>query len=121
MANSITIPAPADSVLLVPAGNAPRAQFVYADGKRTDVPRTNPQGQPLYGFDALAQFDGLDLGTVRVVSPAETLPALGFGSVLHGVGSAVLTVANQRDAFDLRITVVLDGIEAQAPSRKGGE
>lgn len=121
MANSITLPAPAEAVRLVPAGSEPRALFLYVDGKRTDTPRTNSAGQPLYGFDALVEFDGTSLGNVRILSPIEALPAIGFGGVLHGTGSAEMTVSNQRDQFDLRVTVTLGGIEAPAPARKGGE
>lgn len=121
MANSITLPAPGSEVKLVPSGE-PRAVTIFNEDRNAPkVPQTNAAGQPLYAFDALAQFAGTDLGTVRVQTPLETLPATGFGSVLVGSGAAEMKIGNQRDKFELRITITLEGIEVPAPARRGGE
>ncbi|PFG29289.1 hypothetical protein [Paramicrobacterium agarici] len=120
MTRNVTVPISGEAIALVPAGE-PRGAFVYEKGRRTDTPRTNAQGQPLYAFDALAQLNGADLGTVRVSSPAEVLPTTGFGTVLVGEGAGLLTVRNT-DGFDLAVSVQLDGVNPTTTSaRRRGE
>lgn len=116
MANRLDIPVAAQTVAIVPAGPA-RPTFVYVDQKRTEEPKRNAKGQPLHAFDALVQWNGVPLGTVRISSPVETLPELEFGGVLTGTGNGVLSVSNDRQGFDLRIGIELDGLTGS--TRKG--
>lgn len=109
MTNAITIPC-STRIAAIPEGPA-RAQYVYVDGKRTETPRTNDAGQPLFAFTALVHADvlGGTVGGVRVSTPVKALPDLAFGEALTLV-DPVLTIRNT-DSFDLAISIEASGFE----------
>lgn len=117
MANAVTIPTPTP-IACIPE-TQPRAQFVYAEGKRTDTAKTNEKGQPLYGFAAMVHAEALGgtVGGVRISTPLAELPELGFGEALS-LTSPVFTIRNNRDGFDLSISIEGSGIEGQPSSRR---
>lgn len=96
-------------VQVVPTGET-RGKFKYRDGKATDEPVVFEDGKQVFAFDAAVAIDGQSLGAVRVESPVRELPELPFGTVLSGVGRGELRVM-PKDQFNVRLTVVLDGIK----------
>lgn len=107
MSSSISIPLNGSAVRFIPEVDEARAKKSYADGKPTGAAKVDASGRALWGFNAVVELNGQRLGTVGIESPTQ-LPALPFGSVLVGQGAAELRVSNQRDAFDLRATLVIE-------------
>ncbi|MDF2562615.1 MAG: hypothetical protein K0R99_4061 [Microbacterium sp.] len=118
MANSVIIPTPASTNVRFQQVSSPRPQLVYANGVRTDEPRTNSKGEPLYGFEATVNCEllGGTVGSVRVSTPLAELPEVEFGQVLT-LTDPVLTIRNNRDGFDLSISIEASGIAETQPAQ----
>ena len=110
MIGSIAFPLPSPLLKIQPLSE-PRPQKIYKDGEVTDLPKTNEKGQPLYGFSVAVHHPllGGTVGDARISTPLAELPATEFGEVLE-LENAVVTVRNQRNEFNLAISVEANGL-----------
>jgi len=117
MSNAVTIPVPATIPVRFQQVTAPRPQSVYVNGSRTDAPKTNAQGEPLYGFEATVNCEllGGTVGSVRVSTPLAELPAVEFGQMLT-LANPTLTIRNNRDGYDLGVSIEAAGITDDQPT-----
>ena len=112
MASSIELPVRGEDIGIIPQSTKTREAKLYdPDAKKlSDVPETLPTGEPLYSFNAVAQAAGAALGLVTVKSPVQELPQLEFGQVMSGAGYGLVKIANQRDGYELRVTIIVGGL-----------
>lgn len=72
------------------------------------------KGRVLYAFDALVQEGDEIIGDAVVHSPTKDVPeANGLGQFLTPVGKTSLTIGNNRNGRDLRLTLVTEGVKAR--------
>jgi hypothetical protein len=117
MVYSITIPVPATIAVRFQQVTTPRPQNAYVNGARTDMPKTNAQGEPLFGFEATVNCEllGGTVGSVRVSTPLAELPATEFGQVLT-LAAPILMIRNNRDGGDLGVAIEATGIAEDQPT-----
>lgn len=77
--------------------------FEYADGKRTDNPRRDGQGRPLFRHSANARVGAEQAGEVTLLLP--TSEPLGVFQSVQLAPGAEMTI-RPNDAFSLAITIV---------------
>jgi len=110
MTSKITLKVPGNTVRFVPTAVESRAKAVYQNGLRTDRTQTDEKGRTLFGFAATVELGG-ERFAAQMTSPTPLPEALPLGVVFVGVGTAALTVLNQREAFDLRVGVAVEDYE----------
>lgn len=117
MSNAVTIPVPPTISVRFQQVTTPRPLSVYVNGARTDMPKTNAQGEPLHGFEATVNCEllGGTVGSVRVSTPLAELPAVEFGQVFT-LADPILTIRNNRDAYDLGVSIEATGIADAQPT-----
>lgn len=107
MAGSITLPFGGAVKLFGKTSTPGRAvmEFDRAAQKSTDRPQRNGRGAALYRHPAMLQFgDGADVVDIQLTTDREE----GFGAMQEialDPSDARITVSNQRDGFDLRVSV----------------
>jgi len=113
MTSRLTLPAAPQSIRLVPASDKSAVAKAFAEGVAyaERAAKVDQKGRPLHRFDALVEYAGARLGTVSVETPQPLPESVPLGAVYQPVGQTSLTVANARDAFDLRITLHVEGYE----------
>ncbi|MEA9984940.1 hypothetical protein [Subtercola sp. RTI3] len=90
-----------------------RRLFLYVDKKITSSPKLDAKGRALYKFTAGVALNGVRIGDVSIETPQLLPEMVPLGMVLTGAGDfAELRVRNQRDAFDLSVTVFLDSFSS---------
>ncbi|MCL2464333.1 MAG: hypothetical protein FWF28_04595 [Micrococcales bacterium] len=110
MTARLAISVPGSSIRFVPQAAESRQKYAYVDGKRSDTPATDSKGRALQGFAATVELAG-DRFSAQVAAPTPLPSPAPLGTVFQGTGGAVLAISNQRDAFDLRVSLQLDGFE----------
>ncbi len=118
MANTIELPINPTDVLLVPSQAEAREVAVYKDGQRTGEVQKDSAGRPLKRYSALVQHKGENLGEVSVISP-EDAPEVEFGQTVTPKGTTALRVSNDRNGFNLRITLITEGTQSTARPKAG--
>lgn len=89
--NSLSLPVKTGTLRLVTTAEAtPRLAYQYSDGKRTDNPRTSPDGWQVHAVrDLTGSLDGEAVEVTIETSTPDPIPA---GSVIEPDGSATLRV-----------------------------
>lgn len=114
MATSLVIPVAAQAVRFVPESDEAREARVWEDGKAyaERARKTDSKGRGLFQFTALVELNGVRIGSIGVESPQALPETVALGTVFQGSGgSASLTVSNNRDGFDLKSRLLIDGFE----------
>ncbi|MEV4666381.1 hypothetical protein [Microbacterium sp. LWO12-1.2] len=107
MAGSISLPYASGIKLLAKSGQPGRAvmEFDREAGKSSDRPQRNERGAALYRHAALLQLqDGSDVIDVSVTTDREEGVGA-FQEISLDPSNARITVSNQKDSFDLRVSV----------------
>lgn len=107
--SSLTVPL--SDGRFMPDSSEARAVFVYEDGRRTDKPRTDAKGRPLYAMNGVlnSEVTGIVQG-VRVLTPLKAWPEVPWGASV-ALSDAVVTISNARDSFYLNLTVTATGVQ----------
>lgn len=93
------------SVLFLETGSA-RERREYVNGEATGQTETDAIGRKLFWTNAAVQFNGQDLGSVRVVSPDADSLNLGMGQTrFYAEGRLRVTAARE---FGLSATLFVD-------------
>jgi hypothetical protein len=114
MANSISMPVPAQRLRFVAESQSSRESKVWEDGKAYGdrATKKDAKGRALQQFSALVDLSGTRLGVITVESPTPLPEDMPLGVVFQGAGTAVLTIGNNRQGLDLNTRLALEGFEA---------
>lgn len=122
MAGTLNLTAPAANVLLSPTVDVARQKFVYDEStkKSSNVPELDAKGRAIFTFTAGVSLNGQRIGEVRVSGPSELPTDLDFSEALVATGDdVVLSIRNQKNDFNLGISMTIDGLEKRSAAPAG--